>query len=291
LARIAKDPAYAPAHAGLAYAYVSLAGSLGVLSPREGFEKAKAEISKALSLDDGLAETHSSLGWIKLHYDWDTVGAEAEFRRAIELNPSDAQAHHLYAHYLMAMGRTEEAWAESLRTLQLDPSGVRANAHQGWHYFYVRDYDHAIRDLQRTLVMQPNDFYSRRYLANAYEQKGMYAEALADLQQTPPAPALTPVMQAAFGYADAVAGKRPEATRIAGELENRAKKEYVSAFDIGLIYLGMAEKERALDWLERAFHERSWYLIYMRVDPRFDSLRSDPRFQDLIRRVSTRQNQ
>lgn len=282
---IQRDPAYAPAHASLAYTHITLSGAFGVLVPREGFEKAKLELNRALSLDDSQAEAHSSLAWVMLHYDWDMSGAEREFRRALEIDPNNSQAHHFYAHYLTATSRTGEAWNETLRTLELDPSGIRANAHQGWHHFFSRDYDQAIRDFQRTLAMEPNDLYSRRYLANAYQQKRMYAEALAALRQTSPGAASTPVMRAALGYAQAVAGNRPEATKIAGELEQRAKQEYVSAFDIGLIYLGLGEKERALDWLEKSFQERGWYLVYLRVDPRFDALRSDQHFQDLLHRI------
>jgi len=282
---IQRDPAYAPAHASLAYTYITLSGAFGALAPGEGFQKAKQELNKSLSLDDSQADAHSSLAWVKLHYDWEMLGAEREFRRAIEIDPNNSQAHHFYAHYLTAMGRTGEAWNESSRTLQLDPSGIRANAHQGWHHFFSRDYDQAIRDFQRTLAMEPNDLYSRRYLANAYQQKKMYAEALAELSQIAPGAAATPVMRAALGYAHAVAGNRLEAANIAKELEQRAKQQYVSAFDIGLIYLGLGEKDQALAWLEKSFQERGWYLVYLRVDPRFDGLRSDQHFQDLLRRI------
>jgi TolB-like protein/DNA-binding winged helix-turn-helix (wHTH) protein/Flp pilus assembly protein TadD len=282
---IKKDPAYAPAHVGLADSYMTQVQVLSLLSPRDGCEKAKAELKNALELDGARAEAHGSLGWIKMHYDWDLVGTENELRRALELNPNYSQAHHQYAHFLTATGRMTEALAESKHALELDPYGVRVNSHQGWHYLYARDYDQAIRDFQRTLAMEPNDGYSRRYLAVAYEQKGMYLEALTELQKTPPGPAQTPVLRAALGHAYALAGNHREALAILGELETNAKQQYVSALDIALIHLGMGERRVALDWLEKAYHEHSWFLIYLKVDPRFDALRSDPHFQDIVRRV------
>lgn len=279
---IDKDPPYAPPYAGLAFSYINLV-NLGILPPREGCAKAETQLEYALEKDDSLAEAHAWLGYVKMHYDWDLAGAEKEFQRAIELNPGDAQIHHVYGHYLLAMGRVTEAWTESRRTLELDPSGIRSNSHQGWHYFHVRDYDQAIRELQRALTMEPSDGYSRRYLANAYEQKGLYSQAIAALQATPVPP--IPVMRAALGYAYAVAGNQSEARKIASELEKDGKREYVSALDIALIYLGMGDRNRALNWLERAFQERSWFLIYVKVDPRFDLLRSDSRFKNLLRRI------
>jgi len=279
------DPAYGPAHVGLADSYMSLVQVLSLISPRDGCEKAKAELKNALELDGERAEAHGSLGWIKMHYDWDLPGAENELRRALELNPNYSQAHHQYAHFLTATGRMTEALAESKRALELDPYGVRVNSHQGWHYLYARDYDQAIRDFQRTLAMEPTDGYSRRYLAIAYEQKGMYSDALTELQKTSPGQAQTPVMRAALGHAYALAGNHREALAILNELETKAKQQYVSALDIALIYLGMGERRLALDWLEKAYHEHSWFLIYLKVDPRFDALRSDPRFQNIVRRV------
>ena len=183
------------------------------------------------------------------------------------------------------MGRIAEARGEGVRALELDPYGIRANSHQGWHHFYAREYDLAIRDFQRTLAMEPNDSYSRRFLASSFEQKHMNSEAIAELQKTAPNAAWSPVMRGALGYANAVAGDRREALNIAEDLETEAKNQYVSAFDIALIYLGLGDKAQAISWLERAYQERSSYLIYLKVDPRFDGLRTEPRFQELLRRM------
>lgn len=185
----------------------------------------------------------------------------------------------------MAMGRIRQAWAESTQALELDPYGIRANSHQGWHHFYAREYDLAIRDFQRTLSMEPGDTYSRRFLANSYEGKGMFPEAITELQKIPAGTSGTPLILAALGYAQAMAGNRRKAMSIASELEMESKREYVSAVDIGLIYLGLGDKNKALDWLEQGFRERSALLIYLKVDPRLDALRSSHRFQDLVRNI------
>ena len=282
---VQKDPSYAPAYVGLAESHINLMFAYNVVSPAEGCENAESESKKALEIDDANAEAHATLARFKLQCAWDWAGAEREFRQALELEPGSSEVHHQYAHFLVAMGRIGPAWGESLRTLELDPYGIRANSHQGWHHFYAREYDLAIRDFQRTLTMEPNDSYSRRYLANSYEQKGMYPEAVAELQKTPPGAAWTPVMRAALGYADAMAGSRREAMTIASELEMESKQQFVPALDIGLIYLSLGDKDRALEWLERAYRERSSLLIYLKVDPRFDALRSAPRFRDLVQRV------
>ena len=282
---VQKDPSYAPAYVGLAESHINLMFAYNVVSPAEGCENAESESQKALEIDDANAEAHARLARFKLQCAWDWAGAEKEFRQALELEPGSSEVHHQYAHFLVAMGRTGPAWGESLRTLELDPYGIRANSHQGWHHFYAREYDLAIRDFQRALTMEPNDSYSRRYLANSYEKKGMYPEAVAELQKTPPGAAWTPVMRAALGYADAMAGNRREAMTIASELETESKQQFVPALDIGLIYLSLDDKDRALEWLERAYRERSSLLIYLKVDPRFDALRSAPRFRDLVQRV------
>jgi len=275
-----KDPAYAPAHVGLAESQINLMFAYSIVAPSDGCKKAEGESVRALELDHANAEAHATLARFKLQCAWDWTGAENEFRQAIELEPGSSEVHHQYAHYLMAMGRIREAWAESTRALELDPYGIRANSHQGWHHFYAREYDLAIRDFQRTLSMEPNDTYSRRFLANSYEGKGMFPEAIAELQKIPAGTSGSPLILAALGYAQAMAGNRRKAMDIARELETESKREYVSAVDIGLIYLGLGDKDKALDWLEQAFRERSALLIYLRVDPRLDALRSSHRFQD-----------
>jgi TolB-like protein/DNA-binding winged helix-turn-helix (wHTH) protein/thioredoxin-like negative regulator of GroEL len=282
---VQKDPSYASAYVGLAESQINLMFAYNAISPANGCGEAESAAHKAVDIDDSIAEAHAALARFKLQCNWEWAAAGQEFQQAIGLEPGSSEVHHQYAHYLMAMGRIAEAWDESSRALELDPYGIRTNSHLGWHHFYARQPDLAIRDFQRTLSMEAGDDYSRRYLANCYEQKRMYAEALAELMKTPPGPAWTPVFRAALGYAHAMAGHSPDALIIAGELESEAKQQYVSAFDIALIYVGLGEDKRALAWLERAYRERSPLLIYLKVDPRFDGLRTDPQFQDLARRV------
>jgi TolB-like protein/DNA-binding winged helix-turn-helix (wHTH) protein/Tfp pilus assembly protein PilF len=279
------DPSFAPAYVGIAEAHINLMFAYNVVSPASGCDKAEREPQKALEIDNALAEAHAALARFKMQCEWDWAGAEREFRQAIDLAPGSSEVHHQYAHYLVAMGRIAEAWSEGTRSLELAPYGIRANSHQGWHHFYAREYDLAIRDFQRTLTMQPNDSYSLRFLASSYEQRHLYSEAIAELQKAAPDSASSPVMRAALGYANAVAGNRREALTMASELEREAKHQYVSAHDIALIYLGLGDKAQAINWLEKAYQERSSNLIYLQVDPRFDGLRTDPRFQDLLRRM------
>jgi serine/threonine-protein kinase len=282
---IQKDPSYASAYVGLAESQINLMFAYNAISPANGCGEAESAAKKAVDIDDSIAEAHAALARFKFQCNWEWAAAGQEFQQAIALEPGSSEVHHQYAHYLMAMGRITDAWDETSRALELDPYGIRTNSHLGWHHFYARQPDVAIRDFQRTLSMEPSDGYSRRYLANCYEQKRMYAEALAELMKTPPGPAWTPVLRAALGYAHAVAGHRRDAMVIANELESKAKRQYVSAFDIGLIYVGLGESKRAIDWLEKAYRERSPLLIYLKVDPRFDDVRTDPQFQDLARRV------
>jgi Tfp pilus assembly protein PilF len=279
------DPSYAPAYVGLAQAHINLMFSYNVVSPASGCDKSEREPQKALEIDNELAEAHAALARFKMQCAWDWAGAEQEFRQAIDLAPGSSEVHHQYAHYLVAMGRIAEAWSEGTRALELDPYGIRANSHQGWHHFNAREYDLAIRDFQRTLTMEPNDSFSLRFLASSYQQKHMYSEAIAELQKTAPDAASSPVMRAALGYAKAIAGNRREALTMVSQLETEAKHQYVSAHDIALIYLGLGDKTQAINWLEKAYQERSSSLIYLQVDPRFDGLRTDPRFQDLLRRM------
>ncbi len=283
------DPNYAPAYAHLAEAYAFLA-FFGTVSPSEGWGKTKEAASLAVQKDERLPEGHGALALVKLHYDWDFAGAEQEFKRALELNPSDADVRHEHAHYLMAMGRLAESEAESRRAVELDPVGDGLNSCLCWHSFAARDYDEAVRLAAKFLKSQPDDPWERTILGWTYEQKRMPEQAVAEFKR---AVEITkgdpffgdPFFVAALGHAYAVAGNRREAEKILQTLSDRAKKSYVSPFDVALIYAALGEKDKAFALLDKAVAERSTFLVYSKWEPRLDPLRSDPRFQELLRRI------
>jgi len=283
------DPNYAPAYAHMAEAYAFLA-FFGTVSPSEGWGKAKEAASLAVQKDERLPEGHGALALVKLHYDWDFAGAEQEFKRALELNPSDADVRHEHAHYLMAMGRLAESEAESRRAVELDPVGDGLNSCLCWHSFAARDYDEAVRLAAKFLKSQPDDPWERTILGWTYEQKRMPEQAVAEFKR---AVEITkgdpffgdPFFVAALGHAYAVAGNRREAEKILQTLSDRAKKSYVSPFDVALIYAALGEKDKAFALLDKAVAEHSTFLVYSKWEPRLDPLRSDPRFQELLRRI------
>jgi eukaryotic-like serine/threonine-protein kinase len=287
---IERDARYALAYTGLADCYSSLGFSfdVGSLSPGEAIPKAKAAAMKALELDDTLAEAHTSLAFIRLNYDWDWSGAEREFKRAIELNPNYDNAHHWYSHYLMAMGRTEESLTESNRAMELDQLGLIINVHLGWHYLFAHQYELAAEQFKKTLELDPNFGLAYWYLGQAYVQKGVYHEAETELRRAKDLLKENVIVIAELGRAYAVSGNRAEANRVLDELKELSKRSYVSGYHIALIHAALGEKDRAFEWLEAAYKERSDLLSYLKVDPRVDNLRSDPRFGDFLRRIGLR---
>jgi len=284
---VEKDPKYALAYTGIAdsYSLLTMAIDVGSLSPSQAIPKARAAAMKALELDDTLAEAHTSLAFIKLNYDWDWSAAETEFRRGIELNPNSANAHHWYSHYLMAMGRTNESLAESKRALELDQLSLIMNTHLGWHYFMAHQFDLAIEQLRKTIEMDPNYGLAHWYLGLAYEQSAMYAQAAAELQTAKDLLKKNVGIEAGIGRVDALSGKRAEAEKVIDELKDRSKQIYVSSYHMASIYASLGDKDRAFEWLQGAYKERSDSLVYLKVDAKMDSLRSDPRFTDLLRSV------
>jgi adenylate cyclase len=282
---IAKDPAYALAYTGLADSYSVLGTYLGVLSPREAMPKAKAAALKALEMNDTLSEAHTSLAFIKFNYDWDWPGAEREFRRAIELNPNNANAHHWYSHFLTAMGRVGESLEESRRALELDQLNPVMTTHLGWHYFYARQYDLAIDQHHRTIETDPNYGVAHWYLGESYQQKKMHVEAGAELARAKTLLRENSGVEADIGYVDALSAKRDQAQAVIDVLKERSKRAYVSSYDLALVYSSLGWKDQAFECLLEAHDQRSDSLVYLQVDPRFDSLRSDSRFLDVARRI------
>jgi adenylate cyclase len=278
------DPNYAPAYAHMAQAYSFLA-FFGAVSPSEGWGKAKEAASLAVQKDERLPEGHGALALAKLHYDWDFAGAEQEFKRALELNPSDADVRHEHAHYLMAVGRLAESEAESRRAVELDPVGGALTSCLCWHSFAARDYDEAVRLAAKFLKSQPDDSWERTILGWTYEQKRMPDQAIVEFKKAVEATNGDPFFVAALGHAYALSGNRREAEKVLQTLSDRAKKSYVSPFDLALIYTALGEKDKAFALLDKAVAEHSTFLVYTKWEPRLDPLRSDTRFQDLLRRI------
>jgi TolB-like protein/Tfp pilus assembly protein PilF len=280
---INEDPDYALAYAGLADCY-NLLNSYGALPPKESAPLIKAAARQALKIDDGLAEAHTSLGHVKMMHDWDWPGAETEFRRALGLNPNYATAHHWYAIYLRAMGQFEESLKEIRQAQRLDPLSLIINTVVGTHFYYARQYDKAIAQCRETLELDPNFHVAYGVIGETYTQKGMYKEAIAALQK---AISLSPGpdVLARLGYAYAVAGQRNQAKEVLNELQNLSRRRYIEPASRAIIYTGLAEREQAFAWLERAFEDRNELLVMLKVDPRLDTLRSDSRFTELLRRV------
>ena len=278
------DPNYAPAYAHMAQAYFFLA-FFGAVSPSEGLGKMKEAASLAVQKDEGLPDGHSALALAKLHYEWDFAGAEQEFKRALELNPNDADVRHGYAHYLMAVGRVAESEAESKKAVELDPVGDGLNSCLCWHSFAARDYDQSVRLAEKFLRAQPNDPWELTILGWTYEQKRMPEQAVQEFKKAVEAANGDAFFVAALGHAYAVAGNRREAEKIIESLTTRAKKSYVSPFDLALIYAALGEKDKAFALLDKAVAEHSTFLVYTRWEPRLDPLRSDPRFQGLLKRI------
>jgi DNA-binding winged helix-turn-helix (wHTH) protein/TolB-like protein/thioredoxin-like negative regulator of GroEL len=284
---VATDPNFALAHAGLAEAYFHLARS-GTVMSTEVMPKAKTAALRSLTLDEALAEAHLVAAQIKTYYDWDWAGAEQEYQRALHLNPSQAEAQHWYGRHLVALGRFAEAQAALNRARQLDPLSISISLSIGDAYYYARQYDPAIRQLEQTREMNPNYPYTRWALGRAYLQQAKYQEAIAVLQEELQRTRANPPLLATLGYTYAISGRRDEALKILTEMKALARTKYFSPMSMVLIYPGLGEPEQALDWLEKAYAERSHRLAFLKVDPLFDSLRANPRFAAQQQRIGLR---
>jgi eukaryotic-like serine/threonine-protein kinase len=280
-----KDPAYAQAYAGIADSYNTLA-RFNIVRPQEAYPKARAAVTKALEIDETLAEAHSSLAVVKMDYEWDLPGAEREFKRAIELNPSYSGAHQWYGLLLMSRGQTEEAVVETKRAQQLDPLSLVVDMGLGGLYIYARRFDEAIAHLEKIRDLHPEAFQPDSNLAYVYEIKGMKDEAVASFLKSRTLAGDTAERVAAFKAAYAEAGWKGYLQMRVDEMKEQAgRKRYVSPFSIALLYTQMGDKNQALAWLEKTFEERNYRLLFIKVDARLDGLRSEPRFLDLVRRI------
>jgi TolB-like protein/DNA-binding winged helix-turn-helix (wHTH) protein/Tfp pilus assembly protein PilF len=281
---VEKDPNYAPAYAGLADSY-ALAGDwqYGVLTPREAYPGAKAAATKAIALDSTLGEAHISLAWCLDGFDWDWESAGREFTRGIELSPSYATGHHWYGWHLAALGRHSEAIAELKKAESLDPLSLIIGADLAEELLIAHRYDEAIKQSRKTMNMDPYFALTHYVLGEVFVQKHMYSAAIAELQKAIELSPGSAAFTANLAYAYAVSGMRDEAVRILDDLKNRSRDALSNAPEIALVYVGLDEKNQAMAWLEKAYAERFNPGVLMR--PAFDPVRSDPRFEDLLRRI------
>jgi tetratricopeptide (TPR) repeat protein len=282
---IDEDPGYAVAYAGLADGYASL-GFEGALPPREALPKAKMLAERALALDDTLGEAHCSLALVLFRYDWDLAAAEREFKRAIQLNPGYAMAHVRYGQYLYTLGRFEEAIAEARRAQALDPLSLLVNWNVANTLYFARQYDRALEQCRRVLEMDPNYERAHYTLGRAYEAKGLYQEARAEYEERAKfyPQRLWDLSLLAKTYA--ASGDQAKARELLTQaLQQETKEGDLQALLFAGVYSAMGDKDKAFQWLEKAYENRDWSLLQLKVSRQWDPLRSDPRFQNLVRRV------
>ncbi|UCF40707.1 MAG: protein kinase [Gemmatimonadota bacterium] len=281
---IARDPNYALAYAGVADSYNLLAW-YRFLPPRDAFPKAHVAALKALEIDEMLAEAHTSLGVVKHYYDWDWQGAERSLSRALQLNPKDATALHSYSEYLASRGRLEEATQCITRAQELEPLGLTINAGLGWIHYFCRRYDEAIERFLKTIELDPEYVFLNWFLGQAYIKKGMLKEAQAVLRRGMTASGDHPGMAAYLAYAYTQAYRLDDARDILEALKVRAKEAYVPADYFAVIHMGLGELDAAYHWLSQACGERALHLVFLEVDPLFDDLRGDGRFEQILGRI------
>jgi TolB-like protein/DNA-binding winged helix-turn-helix (wHTH) protein/Flp pilus assembly protein TadD len=280
---VEKDSGYALAYAGLANSY-NLLGGFSVLPSAQAFPKAEAAATAALALDSELAEAHTSLGYARLKFDWNWAAAEKELKLGVELRPNDATAHAYYGLYFRTMGRAQEAIAEMRRARELDPLSLDNNAQFGVTYRDGRYYDQAVEQCRKALELDPNFEMAHWCLGLAYVGKGMYEEAVPELR-TAVATGGCPCKLAALGYTYAITGDRVRAQGILRDLKIKAEQGYQLSYLIAEVYAGLRDYEQAFDWLNKAYNQRDCQLTWLNRDPFMESLRSDPRYADLMHRV------
>jgi len=281
---IDSDPEYALAYAGLADSYNILV-TYSALAPHDAFPKAKAAASRALEIDRKLAEAHTSMAFVKFGYDWEWAEAERGFKQAIKLNPGYAYAHNFYAVLLAAFGRFDEAFAHTSRALELDPLSLPINTNLGWLLYLARRFDEAIEQYQKTIELDEGFPLTYRRLAQTYEQTQRYSEADAAFQKALSLSGDDVELLSARGHFYAVVGETVKAQDVLGQLRSSAASRYVPSYLIARIYLGLGDIDTTFELLEKARDERYGYLAYLEIEPMFDQIRSDPRYEELLRRV------
>lgn len=275
------DPGFALAYVGLADTHVLI----GWVPAHDSYVRAKAAVEKALVLDDQLGEAHATLGFIKTHYERDWAGAEAEYRRAIELNPNYATAHQWYAAHLLARGQYDAYFAEMKRAQELDPLSPLIDADVGQYYFYVKQYDQAVEYFKRAERLFPEYYPTHLFLGGAYTQKGMYAEAAEEYEKAVTLSKRNPMTVAMLGYNYGVWGKEAEARAVLRDLEAMTADRNIPPYRFALVYAGLGDRDAAFEWLDRAYDEGDIQLVFVNVSPFSDKLRDDPRFAQFVRRL------
>lgn len=278
---ISIDPNYAPAYAGLADFY----WATDELEPRQAMQRAKENVLKALELDGELAEAHKTLAMVKFYADWDWPGADAEFRRALELNPNYAEGRRLYSVYLFELGRHNDALNEAQAAQKLDPLSLTTAVTVGWAYYYSRQYDRAIELCRNLIDLDANFFGAHDCLGSAYLNKGQFAEAIAECQRATSGAGHDAIRESSLGRAYALAGQTAQARQILANFASTAQHSYVPPYVFAILYTALSDKDNAFAWLDKAYQAHDPYLVKLRVDDTLDSLRGDPRFAQLLQRV------
>jgi DNA-binding winged helix-turn-helix (wHTH) protein/Tfp pilus assembly protein PilF len=281
---VAEDPGFAAAYSGLADCYAAL-GYLSHLAPLDSFPAARGYAEMALERDPSLAEPHTSLGYVKFYFDWDWAGADAAFRQALARDPEWALAHQWYSILLLAAGRTTEARREITIACEREPLSLQINTDLGFHYYYTGQYDEAVKQLQSVLAMQADFVPAHLWLGRSYQELGDYDAALAAFHAVEAVTPEWPVAIAARGFVEGTAGRTASATAALTQLRELSHRRFVTPYGIALVEAGLGRRGAALTSLETAFAERSHWLVWLRLDPRWRDLRSEPRFGQLVQRM------
>jgi DNA-binding winged helix-turn-helix (wHTH) protein/Flp pilus assembly protein TadD len=283
-AAVELDPTFAEAYSGLADSYAAL-GYLSYESPSDAFPTARRYSALALQLDGSLAEAHASLGFVKLYFDWDWRGAEAEFEKAIAVDPNYGMSHEWYSIYLTAAGRARKAFEEIQLACECEPLSLPINSDLGFYYYYTGQYDEAVKQLKFVLEMNKAFPPAHLWLGRTLQELGRLDDALTEFRQVEESLPGWPVSVAARGFVAGLAGRKAEAEEILEDLERLAAHTYVTPYGVALVHAGLGDQEAAFAHLNKAFVEKSNWLVWLRLDPRWNRLRSDTRFMEMVRRM------
>jgi TolB-like protein/DNA-binding winged helix-turn-helix (wHTH) protein/Tfp pilus assembly protein PilF len=282
-----RDPQYALAYAGLADCYGIIGATIyGRLPAAEASPKAKAAAIRALEIDPSLAAAETSLATAKFNYDWDWAGAADGFKKAIQLDPGYSTAYQRYSLYLSAMGKFDDSFEQIKKARELEPLSISINTSLGWRLYLAREYDRSIAQLRDTLEMDPASEWAHLNLGQAYEQKGQFNLAIEELQKALELAHSSPLTISALAHAEALSGNHAMANKLLSQLEELSKKQYVSPYYVATVYLGLGKNELAMNWLEKAYADRSNGLVFLKVEPELDPLRTNPRFVTLQTRLN-----
>jgi len=282
-----KDPQYALAYAGLADCYGIIGATIyGRLPASEAAPKARAAAIRALEIDPSLAAAETSLATAKFNYDWDWAGAADGFKKAIQLDPSYSTAYQRYSLYLSAMGKFDDSFEQIKKARELEPLSISINTSLGWRLYLAREYDRAIAQLRDTLEMDPASEWAHLNLGQAYEQKGQFGPAIEELQKALELSHSSPLTLSALAHAEALSGNHAAANKLLAQLEELSKKQYVSPYYVAIVYLGLGKNDVAMNWLEKAYTDRSNGLVFLKVEPELDPLRAIRRFVALQNRLN-----